>query len=117
MEQERRRVPRFRLIAPAEIIDEASGTRITAYVTGLSLYGCTLGVTHPPRPGKTILLQIVTPDESFESRATVVYSDAHSVGVTLWDVKPHSLTVLHRLLATAMPGPQGTGGSSGPQLS
>jgi hypothetical protein len=102
MEQERRQVPRFRLIAPAELVDETSGTRITAYVTDLSVNGCTLGVRHPPRPGMTIRLKIVTPDESFESRATVVYSHVHSVGLTFQDVNPHSLTVLHRWLATAM---------------
>ena len=37
-----------------------------------------------------------------ESRATVVYSHAHSVGLTFRDVKPQSLTVLRRLLVTAM---------------
>jgi hypothetical protein len=112
MEQERRRVPRFRLIAPAELVDETSGTRITAYVTDLSLYGCTLGVTHPPRPGMTIRLEIVTPGESFESQATVVYSQVHSVGLTFRDVKPHALTVLHSWLVTAMQESQKAGGSS-----
>ena len=102
MEQERRRALRFRLIAPAELVDETSGTQTTAYVTDFSLYGCALGVTHPLRRGVTIHLEIVTAAESFESRATVVYSHAHSVGLTFRDVKPQSLTVLRRLLVTAM---------------
>jgi hypothetical protein len=105
MEQERRRVPRFRLVAPAELVDETSGKRITAYVTDLSLFGCTLGLTHPPRAGMTIRLEIVAPDESFESRATVVYSHVHSVGLTFRDVKPHCVRVLHRWLASAIQEP------------
>jgi hypothetical protein len=109
MEQERRRVPRVRLVAPAELVDETSGKRIIAYVTDLSLYGCTIGVTDPPRPGMTIRLEIVTADESFESRATVVYSHVDSVGLTFRDVKPHAVTVLHRWLALAM---REAGGSS-----
>jgi len=113
MEQERRRVPRFRLIAPAELIDETSGTRITAYVTDLSLYGCTLGVTDPPRPGMTIRIEIVTPSESFESRATVVYSHAHSAGLTFREVKPHSEKVLHTWFLRAMQAMQGSQGARG----
>ena len=101
MEHERRRALRFRLIAPAELVDENSGQRIAAYVTDVSLNGCTLGITHPPRKGKTIQLEIVTPNESFESRATVVYSHAHSAGLTFRDVKPQSLTVLQRWLVAA----------------
>jgi PilZ domain len=112
MEQELRRAPRFRLIAPAELVDETSGTRITAYMTDLNLYGCAFGVRHPPPKGMTILLEIVTPSESFKSRATVVHSHVHSVGVTFWNVKPHALTVLRSWLATAMRDPQEAEGSS-----
>jgi hypothetical protein len=102
MENERRRVSRFRLVAPAELSDEISGTRMTAYVTDLSLYGCTLGVARPPHTGAPIRIEIVTAAESFESRATVVHSHRHSVGLTFRDVKPQSLAVLHRWLVTAM---------------
>lgn len=111
MVKERRWVPRFRFIAPAQLVDETSGTRITAYVTNFSLFGCTLGVTHPLRPGMTIRLEIVTPAESFESRAMVVYSNMHSVGLTFRDVKPDSVTVLQRWLASAMQEPQEAAGS------
>src|ERR1700737_3701121 len=101
MEQERRRALRCGLIAPAELVDANSGQRIAAYVTDVSLNGCTLGITHPPRKGKTIQLEIVTPNESFESQATVVYSHAHSAGLTFRDVNPQSLTVLQRWLGAA----------------
>lgn len=102
MKQERRRVLRFRLIAPAELVDETSGMRITAYVTDLSAYGCTLGVAHLPRAGMTIRLEIITAAETFESQALVVYAHAHSAGLAFRGVKPQSLAVLHRWLVTAM---------------
>jgi hypothetical protein len=60
-------------VAPAELVNEISGERITAQVTDFSLYGCTLGVRHAPRAGATIRLEIVTADEYFESLATIVY--------------------------------------------
>jgi len=44
----------------------------------------------------------VTGVESFQSRATVALSHAHSAGLTFQDVQPQSLVVLRRLLVTAM---------------
>lgn len=102
MHEERRRVSRFQLTAAAEVVEEESGTRSIAYVTNLSLHGCTLGVTRPPLQGVTIHIEIVTGGESFQSRATVAHSHAHSAGLTFQDVQPQSLVVLRRLLATAM---------------
>jgi hypothetical protein len=101
MEQERRRALRLRLIAPAELVDETSGARTTAYLTDFSLYGCSLGVRHPPRRGTTIRIEVVTAAESFESCATVVHSHGHSAGLTFRDMKPQSLTVLQRWLVAA----------------
>jgi hypothetical protein len=101
MERERRRALRFRLIAPAELVDEASGARSTAYVTDFSLYGCTLGVRHPPRKGTTIRIEVVSAVESFESRATVAHSHGHSAGLAFREMKPQALTVLQRWLAAA----------------
>jgi hypothetical protein len=90
------------LTAAAELVEEKSGTRSTAYVTNLSLHGCTLGVTRPPRKGVTLYIEIVTGEESFQSRATVAHSRAHSAGLTFQDLQPQSLVVLRRLLVTAM---------------
>jgi len=101
MQKERRRVSRFRLTAAAELVEEKSGTRSSAYVTNLSLQGCTLGITRPPRRGMNIHLEIVTGDESFQSRAIVAHSRAHSAGLIFQDLQPQSLLVLRRLLVTA----------------
>ena len=101
MEHERRRALRFRLIAPAELIDETSGARSTAYLTDFSLYGCSLGVRHPPRKGTSIRIEVVSAVEAFQSRATVAHSHGHSAGLAFSDVKPQYLTILRRWLATA----------------
>ena len=90
------------MTAAAELIDENSGTRVTAFVTDLSLHGCALGVTHPPRRGLTLRVEIVTGDESFQSLATVAHSGAHSAGLSFQDLKPQSLVLLRRLLVTAI---------------
>jgi hypothetical protein len=102
MPEERRRVSRFRLTAAAELVEEKSGTRSTAYVTNLSLYGCSLGVIRPPSKGVTIHIEIITGDESFQSPATVAHSRAHSAGLTFRDLQPQSLVVLRKLLVTAI---------------
>lgn len=102
MQEERRRVSRFRLTAAAELVEEKSGTRSTAYVTNLSLHGCTLGIARPPRRGMNIHIEIVTGNESFQSRATVAHSRAHSAGLAFRDLQPQSLVALRRLLVTAM---------------
>lgn len=100
MEQERRRAIRFQFIAPVELVDE-SGGEVTSYVTDLGLHGCSMGVSNPPRKGTAIRLKIGTPSDFFEARATVVHSGVNRIGVAFRDVKPRSLTVLRRWLATA----------------
>jgi hypothetical protein len=102
MQEERRRVSRFPLTAAAELVEEKSGNRSTAYVTNLSLCGCTLGATRPPRQGVSIHIEIVTAYESFQSRAMVAHSRGYSSGLTFQDLQPQSLVVLRRLLVTAM---------------
>jgi hypothetical protein len=101
MEPERRRVVRFQFIAPAELIEGASGARSTTYVTDLSLHGCCVGVTTPPREGTDVGLKIGTTKNSFEARAKVVHSHPHYIGVAFCEVTPHFATVLRNWLAGA----------------
>ena len=90
MQEERRQVSRFPLTAPAELLEEKTDTRSTAYLTNLGLYGCTVGVTRPPRRGVSIRIEILTGNESFPSRATV----AQSSGLIFQNLQPQSLVVL-----------------------
>lgn len=102
MERERRRVPRFQFIAPAELVDETSGARINSWVADLGSQGCSLRVSTPPRDGAAVRLKIGTnPREFFQARAVVVYSSPERVGLSFSDVKPASSIVLHKWLASA----------------
>jgi hypothetical protein len=47
VEQNRRRVPRFRCFASAELVDEGARAKNRARVIELSLYGCCLETANP----------------------------------------------------------------------
>ena len=102
MERERRRVPRFQFIAPAELVEVASGTRINSWVADLGLQGCSLSIGDGLREGSAVQLKIGTnPRELFETRAVVVYSGAERLGLFFPEVKPAASVVLHKWLAGA----------------
>ena len=102
MEKDRRRVPRFQFIAPAELADPTSGARVNSWVADLGLQGCSLTVGNGPCEGTAVELKIgATPRESFETRAVVVYSTADRVGLSFPDVKPTASVLLHKWLAAA----------------
>ena len=102
MPEERRRVARVPLIAAVELFEEKSGTRSPAYLTNLSLQGCTLCVIRPLPKGLVIHVEIVTGAESFQSRGTVAHSCTRSAGLAFLDLDLQSLIALRRLLVTAM---------------
>ncbi len=102
MERERRRVPRFQFIAPAELVDETSGARINSWVADLGPRGCSLTVGDAPREGTAVQLKIGTdPREFFQARAVVAHSSAERVGLAFSEVKPTFSVVLHKWLAAA----------------
>jgi hypothetical protein len=102
MERERRRVPRFQFIAPAELVDETSGARINSWVADLGSRGCSLRVSSALRDGVAVRLKIgINPREFFQAHAVVVYSSPDRVGLAFSDVKPVSSIVLHKWLASA----------------
>jgi len=102
MERERRRVPRFQFIAPAELVDETSGARINSWVADLGPQGCSLTVGNGPREGAAVQLKIGTDRrEFFQARAVVAHSSADRIGVAFNEVKPTSSVLLHKWLAAA----------------
>jgi hypothetical protein len=100
MEKERRRAIRFQFIAPVEVLDE-SGGQVTTYVTDLGLHGCSMGAGECLLQGTAVHLKITAARDSFETPATVVHVSSNRMGVAFHDVKPRSLTVLRRWLASA----------------
>jgi hypothetical protein len=102
MEQERRRVPRFQFIAPAELVEEKSGVAVSSWVSDLGVGGCSLGMKDPPPLGTEVRLTIGNnPREIFEAKAQIVHSNPNHVGVAFFEVKPMSSLVLHKWLASA----------------
>jgi hypothetical protein len=102
MEQERRRVPRYQFIAPAELVEESSGARFSSWVSELGSHGCGLSVSDPPSAGAVVQLKIGTnPRETFQARAVVVYATPENVGLMFSEVKPNASTILEMWLATA----------------
>jgi hypothetical protein len=105
VEQNRRRVPRFPFEAAAELTEEKSGSKISARVTELSLYGCYLDTVNPLQPGTIVSLKIFSDNEYFEARASVVYSHPNfGMGLAFRDVKPYFLPVLKDWLMLAFQG-------------
>ena len=101
MEKERRRVPRFQFIVPAELVDERSGAQSVAWLSDLGMHGCSLGIRDPLPAGTSLRVKIANAKEYVETRATVVYSRPNHAGVVFDEMKPASGAVLNRWLAAA----------------
>lgn len=103
MDQERRSSPRYPFIASAELVEQASDTRMSSRVSELGLHGCYLDMMNPFPQGTKVLIKIFTDNDFFESLATVMYSQHNmGMGVKFEDVKPHFVTVLNQWLLRAM---------------
>ena len=102
MERERRRVPRYQFIAPAELVHETSGARFNSWVADLGSQGCSLSIRNAPPDGAEVRLKIGThPRESFHAKAIVVHSSGERAGLVFSEVKPESSVLLHTWLAGA----------------
>src|SRR6266699_3293809 len=73
---ERREAPRHPFIAGAEETDLASGARLSARVSELSLKGCYLDTLNPFPKGTRIRLVIFYGGETFTALATVIHPPA-----------------------------------------
>ena len=103
MEQERRRSPRYPFIATAELVEQASETRMVSRVSELGLHGCYLDMMNPFPKDTKVLVKIFTDQQFFEALGTVVYSQHNmGMGVNFDDVKPHFTAVLNQWLLKAM---------------
>jgi PilZ domain len=102
MDLERRRAPRFPLIASAEVLAESVGTRLAARISDISATGCYVDTINPLVGGTAVRLKILTETDVFEAPATVVYSHAHlGMGLVFGEVLPNSQDVLQSWLLVA----------------
>jgi hypothetical protein len=96
---ERREAPRHPFIASAEEIDLASGARLSARVSELSLKGCYLDTLDPFPKGTQIRLVIFHGGATFTALATVIYPQPNmGMGVEFSAVEPEQLKVLLKWL-------------------
>ena len=103
MEQERRRSPRYPFIATAELVEQASDTRMVSRVSELALHGCYLDMMNPFPQNTKVVVKIFTDKQSFEALGTVVYSQHNmGMGVKFEDVKPEFVAILNEWLLKAM---------------
>lgn len=99
MEQDRRRSPRFPLIASAEIHEENNGSRLTARISDISTTGCYVDTINPLPGGTAVHVKIFNETQSFEASAKVAYSVLHlGMGLSFGEVAPSSRDVLQEWL-------------------
>jgi c-di-GMP-binding flagellar brake protein YcgR len=73
MDSERRRAPRYPIIADAEVTEIASETKLSARTSDLSLGGCFLDMLNPSPEGTEIAVRISHADTTFTARGRVVF--------------------------------------------
>jgi hypothetical protein len=78
LEIERRCASRSAFVAPVELIDMRTGSRIHARVADLSVRGCYIDTLNPLPAGSAVRLQIRRADEMFDALANVSSSHAGS---------------------------------------
>jgi len=93
--------PRVPLIASAEVIEVASGARLTARTSDLSRTGCYIDTLNPT-PSKTVVrVRISHSGEELELPGRIVYvSPGLGMGVRFDDeLSPEAVAVLNRWLS------------------
>jgi hypothetical protein len=73
MASERRRAPRYPIIADAEVTEIASETKLSARTSDLSAGGCFLDMLNPSPEGTEIAVRISHADTTFTARGRVVF--------------------------------------------
>ena len=98
--KERRSVPRFPLIATAEILESTSAMRLSGRISEISRKGCYVDVLNPLPSGTTIQLRVSRDSGSFATTARVIYVDpGMGMGIGFVDTAADQLTILDAWLA------------------
>src|SRR5277367_1587159 len=99
MSRERRRAPRYQLVADAEIESSLSRERIKARTSDVSLVGCFMNTRYMLSPGTEIQVQIKYEGTSFVASGEVARSEASmGFGVSFGDMKAPQQTLLRKWL-------------------
>ena len=99
MESERRRHPRFPIIADAEVTEIATETKLSAKTSDLSVGGCFLDMLNPSPEGTEIAVRIFHGDSTFSARGKVVFVFPNmGMGVMFTDVPASQQAILQKWL-------------------
>jgi hypothetical protein len=99
MSRERRRAPRYQLVADAEIESPLSQEPIKARTSDVSLVGCFMNTKYALSPGTEIQLQIKYEGASFAASGEVARSEASmGFGVSFGDMKAAQQMLLRKWL-------------------
>jgi PilZ domain-containing protein len=100
---ERRDAPRFPLILVAEITEVATDYKVMARTSDISRTGCYLDIARPAPKGTMIQLRLMRGEESFQTKALVVYvSPGLGMGVRFHEyVSVSQRKILDRWLSEA----------------
>jgi hypothetical protein len=95
-EREQRRIcPRYPSSAAVEAIDIHANTRIMARLSDISRSGCYIDTINPFAPEASVKLTIVRNNQSFKTRAKVVYSQVGmGMGISFTIAGPEELAKL-----------------------
>jgi c-di-GMP-binding flagellar brake protein YcgR len=100
MDQERRRAPRYPIIADAEVTEIASETKLSAKTSDLSAGGCFLDMLNPSLEGTEIVVRILHSDTTFTARGRVVFLFPNmGMGVMFTNVPASQQAILEKWLA------------------
>jgi c-di-GMP-binding flagellar brake protein YcgR len=97
---DRRNHPRYKFIAPVEVLEAESGVRIATRVRDLSQQGCYVDTNNALPLGTVTGVRITKGTQLFEARARVVYSQAgQGMGLMFAAIEPEQLRTLETWLA------------------
>ena len=99
MGEERRRAPRYPLVADAEIVEWRSGGKIAARTSDVSLLGCFLNSQHSFPQGTRVQLTLRKQDGSFTIFGVIARAQPMGMGVSFLDLRADQQLVLRRWFA------------------
>jgi hypothetical protein len=100
MGSDRRRAPRYRFIADAEITEIISDTKLHARTSDLSIGGCFLDMLNPSPRGTEIRVRISHAGVTFTAIGRVVFVIPNmGMGVAFTNVDGNQVTVLQKWLS------------------
>ena len=98
--ENRRAVPRYTLIATADIVDPASGIRLSGRISEISLKGCYVDLLNTLPKGTAVKVRVTRDIGTFESPAKIAYAqDGMGMGLAFNDTPADQLKILESWLA------------------